>query len=800
MDVLPQEFVEALDGMLEQYSADDLRRLAKDLTAAVEKPKEYVPYPKQELIHRSRAKIVLVTGGNRCLRGDQRIVTSTGLKPVSMIRAGDLVLGYDLKSNQPRWSLSSGAFVKGYSRQYRVVHEKGEFVSDGRHLVALPEGKYEFVENLVVGQNLKFALPFRLPTTEEVCLSRLLGDAWNLTRRLLGSMDDYLSGIRLCDRQPQSMKVFFQELIRQCNGVKSFVSLVFREVCGHAKTILELKSLRSRHDRLKNLFGSLGEKFLSLVQFDSVAADQTSFEFSQRTCEGNLSVEQYLSMKAMDGIKQKSDRAKLCIVPSCNSSSTVSAIKSISIIQDEEAYWDIQVAVVDNYFTEDGVLHHNSGKSELGAREIVWRMLGTHPYKKTKVPVKVWVGANSFKQLSKVIWPKIKGYLEPRHIEKIKNNNEGYVERVVLVNGSTLDMKTYKQDTMDWESDDIDVLWCDEPPPREHFMAAQRGLVDRAGDTLITATPLREPWIHEEIALKAGKAGYDIEAFALSSYDNPHTDHAALRRFEAGLTPEERKTRIYGEFRKLIGRVFSHFEEDGVMVVDPFDIPDTWAYFEGLDPHMSKAHGVIRLAVTQKKNMVVTQATRPIGGMRELAAHVIGTRAPNTMPRISPIVDTSVQQFDNSIGMTQREQLEMHGLPVILASKKDQLIPGLERINEAFWRAKEGKEGGLYIMRNCTMLIEELKRLVWSTKKVDVPYGSDDLIDPLRYVIQHDPVMMSEGIGIVKPSYNASYIVSQSVGGKVQKSGIDSRKYSNKAFDMDLDDDDDEKPKYKVRY
>lgn len=444
---------------------------------------------------------------------------------------------------------------------------------------------------------------------------------------------------------------------------------------------------------------------------------------------------------------------------------------------------------------------NRSGKSELGARELVWRLTGTHPWKTRRMPIKAWVGANSFKQIGKVLFPKIKSYLEPRQISAMRKNNEGYVDRIELTCGSTVDFKTYKQDTMDWESEDIDYLWCDEPPKREHYMAAQRGLVDRGGETLITATPLREPWMHEEIAMKAGKKDYDISAFTINSYDNPHTDHEALRRFEQGLTPEERQTRIYGEFRKLIGKVFSHFEDDGPMIVDRFDIPMDWNYFEGLDPHMSKAHGVIKLAVTEKRNCVVFHAERPIGGMRGLAEHVLGSRKSGTLPMMAPIVDTSVQQFDNSIGMTQRDQLSMHGLDVILANKKDQLLPGLERINEMFWRAKQGMPGGLYIMRDCRLLIDECKRLVWSTKKTDMPIGSDDLIDPLRYIVQHDPIMMSDGVRVVKPSYNASYVARQTVGGKLEKKTLDSRTYSKKSFDLDLEDDeDDEKPKYKVRY
>lgn len=446
------------------------------------------------------------------------------------------------------------------------------------------------------------------------------------------------------------------------------------------------------------------------------------------------------------------------------------------------------------------VAGNRSGKSESACRDLVWLLLGTHPYIKWRSPIKAWVAGNSFKQIGKILWPKIKSYLEPRHVNQSKKNSEGYIDRIELINGSTIDFKTYKQDSMDWESEDLDVLLCDEPPPREHYMAAQRGMVDRGGKTVIAATPLREPWLHEELWQKAGKPGYDIAAFQWSSYANPHTNHKALRAFEMSLTPEERKTRIYGEFKKLIGRVLNHFDADSHQVIPARPWPSDWPYFEGLDPHMSKAHGVIRLGLTPKRNAVLFHAGRPMGGMEDLANHIRATRPENSVPRCDPIVDTSVQQFDNSIGMTQRDQLANYGIDTILAIKKDQLLAGLERLNQLFYYSKLKRPEGLYVMESCVEFINEANRLVWDDKKEDTPKGDDDLIDPVRYVVQHNPWEICAA-KIVRPKYNASYSTQSTAmpGQPGQSSAQDPRKYSNKAFDLDLDDDD-EKQQYSVRY
>lgn len=426
---------------------------------------------------------------------------------------------------------------------------------------------------------------------------------------------------------------------------------------------------------------------------------------------------------------------------------------------------------------------NRGGKSEAGIQELYWRLTGTHPYKKTRVPIKAWVAGSTFKQVGKVLWKKLKNKLEPRLIAKIKKNSEGYIDYLELINGSTVDFKTYKQDSMDWESEDFDFLLADEPPPREHFISARRGLIDRDGDIVITATPLREPWIYEEI-WEPGTSGRDknISCHQWSSYDNPHVNHAAIRDMERRLTPEEREVRIHGRFKKLIGRVLKHFQPDGKMVVPAFSWPRGWGYFEAIDPHMSKPHGFVRIGITPKRNLVLFHASRPEGTMEQLAAHIIKTRPNNEPPIIDPIVDTSVNQFDNSVGMTQYEQLEAAGINCIMANKRDNVLPGLEEMNRLFYAAEQGLPNALYVMDNCGLFIDEAKVLRWDEKRDDTPKGDDDLIDPARYILINRPLEVSQ-TGVWKRQRPISYSQQATV------KETDKRKYSNRAFDYDIEDD-----------
>ena len=73
--------------------------------------------------------------------------------------------------------------------------------------------------------------------------------------------------------------------------------------------------------------------------------------------------------------------------------------------------------------------------------------------------------------------------------------------------GSIARIFTSDQETRRLEGDTYHEFGMDEPQPREHYIALQRGLQRTAGKTLMTMTPLSEPWIYDEIYTQAAKIG-----------------------------------------------------------------------------------------------------------------------------------------------------------------------------------------------------------------------------------------------------------------------------------------------------
>jgi hypothetical protein len=72
---------------------------------------------------------------------------------------------------------------------------------------------------------------------------------------------------------------------------------------------------------------------------------------------------------------------KQLLLPFCSSSTSLSEWPIISIErkQVKEEYWDLQVLDTNNYVTEDGTIHHNSGKSSACVIEILKRAMEQKP-------------------------------------------------------------------------------------------------------------------------------------------------------------------------------------------------------------------------------------------------------------------------------------------------------------------------------------------------------------------------------------------------------------------------------------
>lgn len=154
---------------------------------------------------------------------------------------------------------------------------------------------------------------------------------------------------------------------------------------------------------------------------------------------------------------------------------------------------------------------------------------------------------------------------------------------------SFFDIMTYEQDPASAEGWDGDWIWFDEPPPREMYIAAVRGLVDSDGLCWFSLTPLKEPWLFDEIYSSKNEnvfsvicdLRHNLERVNPLSGEKIGIKEKSIRKFEMKLTEEERETRLHGKFRYLAGRIWKVWDRD----VHTFNREKEWP--------LDRARGVI---------------------------------------------------------------------------------------------------------------------------------------------------------------------------------------------------------------
>ena len=236
---------------------------------------------------------------------------------------------------------------------------------------------------------------------------------------------------------------------------------------------------------------------------------------------------------------------------------------------------------------------------------------------------------------------------------KTKKNEQGVEYEWTWMNKSVVKIMVYNQKDDLFESFRIQGLIEDEPPPKSKHEAMSRGLMLDQGKTLMTMTPIKEAWVLDDVVL-AGRRDIGL-VLDLKITDNPdlyNSDITVLR--EMGLTeaqidtyfdkllyknkllgkyvedkgrasekyleevctdqrvewlvklkilkfikdidPSDVPSRVFGQFKSLVGRVLKGFDEV-VHVIEPFEVPANWPVVPMIDFHLSTPQAVSYWAV-----------------------------------------------------------------------------------------------------------------------------------------------------------------------------------------------------------
>lgn len=355
---------------------------------------------------------------------------------------------------------------------------------------------------------------------------------------------------------------------------------------------------------------------------------------------------------------------------------------------------------------------NQGGKTFIGAVEHALYALGEHPYKQIRIPnIGRIVTAKGFKEgIEGEIVPKLKEVCGSRDIKNIRNNSQGIPTMIEWRTGSITNLMSAEQDDVAFESKTIHHAWIDEPVRRLIYIATLRGGLTTGIHVWITATPLDEPWLYDEIYVPGvEKSDPDIEVFEGSSDENTKIIPEEKAKFKARLTSDEIEARWYGKFQHLAGRVFKSYSPDKHRIA-PFDIPYHWPVWCGIDPHRHKPHCAVFIAVSpQGIKYVVNEIYVPVP-INTLATYILDIASQYNM--VNFLIDTSAQE-DGWGKMSARQMLAEKGIITKLAQKKNKKESGIVLINQLF------SDNELFVFDFCLRTHRELINQTYKQNKRD---------------------------------------------------------------------------------
>lgn len=394
---------------------------------------------------------------------------------------------------------------------------------------------------------------------------------------------------------------------------------------------------------------------------------------------------------------------------------------------------------------------NRSGKTECGAVEVIYFARGNHPYRKITKATSGWVVSLSSQVQRDVAQAKILHYLNPDWIVDVvmssgrKNSiANGVIDYILIRNVfgtvSRIGFKSCDQGREKFQGTSLDYVWFDEEPPQDVYTECKMRVLDTNGDIFGTMTPLKGlTFIYNEIYLNQFNDPNVWHIF-MTWDDNPFISEEAKNSMKASMSPEELRSREFGEFLDFGGRVYTEFDEQ-VNVIEPFDVPAEWQDTISIDPGLKNPLSAHWYCCDYDGNIYVVaehyQSEKDISyhseQIKRISDQLNWHRGFDGM--IEAIIDSAANQTTLASQRSVTDLFLDYGIAVNPQVNKD-MFSGIQRVKSYLKNANGVSR--LFIFKTCTNLIRELKTYHWGNS--DVPVKKDDhSLDELRYYLMTRP-------------------------------------------------------------
>lgn len=679
----------------------------------------YVPHPKQLAFHKSKAKVRLMLGGNRCLAGETKIFDPVNDRMLRIDEIAEPFFVFAWNGDKLVPARATTPFVKGVDDLYRVKFSDGnEIVCTLKHKLLTPEGYVE-VQKLREGSIV--SAPDK-PSFDQSDISLTS----NLKSLSLFSDDElwpmesiHTLGNRIQYLLYSALELFGQILIKPTSfAQQQFLPYLQVSSLGYGQSIHALNDLsfyQTTLNSLKNYFSyphpydeqllafqGIGQAFVPSLADVQGHISHAGWDVMGKRLKHNHFYQLYDRHSNLGGLLQSAGRFAGSLFQTfykqlryafglfrvhCQSihefsrflsnSSTYQLAKQSSFslsppsssmlvtsieYERKDVYYDLSVPDYGNYYA-CGTIQKNSGKTTSNLIECVWTALGIHPYNPIPVPNRGKMYGDSFSAVMETFVPKFEEWCPPEYFDPKKpfeHDQRGNVIGVNFKNGSRIIVGSYDQEDRKAEGSRFDYISFDEPPSRELYIANMRGLIDTGGRMWFSLTPISQAWLKDDIFDPgiSGEKPY-IECFNMRSDENPHIDHDALGLFLSELTDAEKEVRFHGHFAKLTGVVIDTYDAQ-IHDIEPFALDENYIVYEGIDPHPMKPHCALWKAVSRDGLRYVVDELAFTGGLYDFGTELVKKRKELTRfgARIGgSVIDTIINTTEMANRIDMRAEL-----------------------------------------------------------------------------------------------------------------------------------------------
>jgi PBSX family phage terminase large subunit len=144
---------------------------------------------------------------------------------------------------------------------------------------------------------------------------------------------------------------------------------------------------------------------------------------------------------------------------------------------------------------------------------------------------------------------------------------------------------------------EVFAAWVDEcgMVKSQAWVNIQARLSMHLGKAILTTTPYAINWFWREVCKRAKEGDRDYDLITWASVDNPSFPKEEFERMKRTLPKALFERRYLGLFTRLEGLVYPDFDED-THVVEPFDVPESWPRFGGLDFGRTNPNAILCIA------------------------------------------------------------------------------------------------------------------------------------------------------------------------------------------------------------